>query len=142
MLLNQNACRREEARAAPRSGIDPFPGFIHEAADVTASDIAQDHDAALAHVTADLSRPLDDFDLRELSQRDERAGRRWNKNLPDRLDIIARGFGKTHGKSKDLQPLIDGARLLAADGGLDNFVNVSDVDAVAAIFFRSISIWR
>ena len=82
-----------------------------------------------------MSRSLDDFDLRELSQRDERAGRRRNKNLPDRLDIVARGFGKTHGKSEDLQTLIDGARLLAADGGLDNFVNVSDVDAVAGDFF-------
>ena len=52
----------------------------------------------------------------------------------NRLIVIARTFGKTHGEAEDLQAFIDPARFLAADGGFDDIVDVGDVDAVAGDF--------
>ena len=39
--------------------------------------------------------------------------------------------GKAHGEAEDFQAFIDFARFLPADGGLDDVLNVGDVDAVA-----------
>jgi hypothetical protein len=80
----------------------------------------------------DLGGPSTTSLLLRLSQRNECAGRRGT-NLPDRLASLRADSGK-RGESKTFKPR-KRARLLAADGDLDNFVNVSDVDAVTGRFF-------
>ena len=102
-----------------------------EAADVAVGHVALDDDAPLCHFAADLRRAFGDVDLGELAERNERAARRRNENFLDRLDIVARCFGKTHGEAENFQAFINLARFLAADGGLDHVLNVGDVDAVA-----------
>lgn len=52
-------------------------------------------------------------------------------NGPDRLDILAAHFWQSDGNAEAFLTFLNDRRFLAADGCLDDFVDVGDVNTVA-----------
>src|SRR3569623_2240150 len=81
-------------------GCDPALGLGDEAADVAASYVARNGNAALAPFARDGRRAFHDVDRCQTLERNALAGRSRNENRTDRLGIRSQALRQAHDERK------------------------------------------
>src|SRR5439155_6750959 len=113
-------------------GGDAALGLGDEAAEVAAADVTLDADEAHVRLAVDGRLPGGDLDAGELAERDlGGAVGGGDAHVGDAVEGGARGLGEAHGDVEVALALPQGGGGLAADGGLDDVLDVGDVEAVA-----------
>src|SRR5207302_9793605 len=112
-------------------GGDAALGLGDEAAQVPAADVTLDADEAHVCLAVDGRLAGGDLDPGELAERDLGAVGGGDADVGDAVEGGARGLGEAYGDVEVALALPEGGRGLAADGGLDDVLDVGDVEAVA-----------
>ncbi len=83
---------------------------------------------------ADERRPFANFDLRQVTQRDQRAGGGGKQDIADILDAVPELFRIAEDQIKASLSLVDARGRFLTDGGGDDFANVGHVNAMPGNF--------
>ena len=110
--------------------VDFLPRLVHETADVAAGHVAFDGDATLGGVAADLRRAVHEGNVRQLTQRHPRAGGSLHPEPLDPLNVLPLRFREAHQNAKRLLAFEDARRFSAANGGVDQIIDVGHIDPV------------